>query len=152
MPGGRRLPLRVSTIEERGLPLVRELTRISRGSDPPVVKLEGALEILFGAFSGGDEPFRQLLVEGWLKGRREKPFRFAMAWLREQLRLCVEEILAEGIAGGAFREDLDPGALASVCVSAAEAFLLQPRAQDGAVPSDQLVRSLLGLAARTPSQ
>lgn len=144
--------MRVRTIEERGLPLVRELARITRGADPPAAKLEGALEILFGAFSGGDEPFRQLLLEGWLQGRRNKPVRLAIAWLREQLRLCVEEILAEGIAAGAFREDLDPATLAGVCLSAAEGCLLHPDTQGGTVPPDQLVRTLIRLAVRTAPQ
>ena len=147
-PRGRRLPVRVRTIEERGLPLVKELARIARGADPPAAKLEGALEILFGAFSGGDEPFRQLLLEGWLQGRQKKPVRLAIAWLREQLRLCVEEILADGVAAGAFREDLDPAALAAVCLSAAEGCLLQPDTQGGTVPPEQLVRTVISLALR----
>lgn len=135
-------------IEERGLALVKELARIARGADPPPVKLEGVLEVLFGAFSGGDEPFRQLLLEGWLRGRQEKPIRLAMAWLREQMRLCVEEILAEGVAARAFRDDIDLAALAEVCLGAAEGCLLQPDTQGGTVPPDQLVRALLGLVAR----
>ncbi len=145
---GRRLPVRVRAIEERGLPLVKELARIARGAHPPAVKLEGALEILFGAFSGGDEPFRQLLLEGWLRARQEKPFRLAMAWLREQMRLCVEEILIEGVAAGAFRDDVEPTALAAVCLSAAEGCLLQSGTLGGAVPPDHLVRVLLQLAIR----
>lgn len=127
---------------------MKELVRIARGADPPVAKLEGGLEILFGAFSGGDEPFRQLLLEGWLQGRQRKPFRLALAWLREQLRLCIEEILAEGVAAGALREDLDPAAVAAVCLGAAEACLLQPDPEGGTVPPDQLVRTLLRLIVR----
>jgi len=144
----RRLPVRISTIEERGLPLVKELARVARGADPPAVKLEGALEILFGAFSEGDEAFRQLLLSGWLRGRQEKTYRLAIAWLREQMRLSVEEILTEGIASGAFRDDVDPAALAAVCLGAAEGCLLQPGAQSGAVPPDRLVRTLLRLVLR----
>ncbi|MBI4610521.1 MAG: hypothetical protein HY726_16100 [Candidatus Rokubacteria bacterium] len=127
---------------------MKELVRIARGSNPPAVKLEGALEILFGAFSGGDEPFRQLLLEGWLRGRKEKPYRLALAWLREQLRLCVEEVLTAGVSAGAFRQDLDPAAFSAVCVNAAEGCLLQTEAGGGTVPPDQLVRTLLALAAR----
>lgn len=144
--------MRVRTIEERGLPLVKELARIARGADPPAAKLEGALEILFGAFSGGDEPFRQLLLEGWLQGRQKKPVRLAIAWFREQLRLCVEEILADGVAAGAFREDLDPAALAEVCLSATEGCLLQPGTQGGTVPPEQLVRTVISLTLRNAQQ
>ena len=151
-PTRRRLPVRVRTIEERGLALVRELHRIARGADAPSVKLEGALEILFGAFSGGDEPFRLLLLDGWLRAREQKPYRLAMAWLREQMRLCIEEILTEGITAGSFREDADPGALAAVCLGTAEGCLLQPDAHAGTVAPDQLVKILLGLAARPPKR
>ncbi len=147
-PTSRRLPVRISTIEERGLALVKELARVARSADPPAVRLEGALEILFGAFSEGDEAFRQLLLGGWLRGHEEKPYRLAMAWLREQMRLCVEEILIEGIASGAFRDDIDPAALAAVCLGAAEGCLLQPGAQSGAVPPDRLVKTLLRLVTR----
>jgi len=143
------LPVRISTIEERALPLVKELTRVARGSAPPAAKLEGALEILVGAFSEGDEPFRQLLLSGWLRARQEKPYRFAMAWLREQMRLCVEEILSEGIASGAFRDDVDAAALAAMCLGAAEDCLLQSGAQSGTVAPDWLVRTLLRLVMRT---
>ena len=146
---GRRLPVRVNTIEERGLALVKELDRVVRGAIPPAIKLEGALEILFGAFSGGDEPFRQLLLEGSLRGRQEKPFRLATAWLREQMRLCLEEILTEGIASGAFRDDVEPAVLAAVCLGAAEGCLLHSEAQSGTVPPDRLVRAILGLITRT---
>lgn len=140
--------MRVRTIEERGLPLVKELARIAREAVPVAAKLEGALEILFGAFSGGDEAFRQLLVEGWLRGRQEKSHRLAMAWLREQMRLCIEEILTEGIAGGAFRNDVDPPVLAALCLSAAEGCLLQSEAQSGTVPPDRVIRTLLELVLR----
>lgn len=142
----------MSAIEERGLALVKELARVARGSDPPTVKLEGVLEILFGAFSGGDEPFRRLLLEGWIRGRHEKAFRLAMAWLREQMRLCVEEVLVEGIAGGAFRADVDPASVAAVCVGAAEGCLLQSRDEGGVVPPGQLVRTVLGLVAPTAQE
>lgn len=127
---------------------MKELARLAGEADPPAVKLEGALEIIFGAFSGGDEPFRQLLLAGWLRGRQEKPFRLAMAWLREQMRLSVVEILAEGIAAGAFRENLDPEAVAGVCISAAEGCLLQSEAAGGTVSPGEQVRTILRLVAR----
>ncbi|MBI4588403.1 MAG: TetR family transcriptional regulator C-terminal domain-containing protein [Candidatus Rokubacteria bacterium] len=147
IPARRRLTVGVRAIEERGLPLVKELARLARGTDPPPVKLEGALDILFGAFGAGDEPFCDLLLEGWLRARRDKRLRLAMAWLREQLRLSVEEIVAEGIAARAFRADLDPVVFSAVCLGAAEGCLLQSASQGGPVAPDELVKTLLRLAA-----
>lgn len=138
--------MRVRAIEERGLPLVKELARLARRADPAPVKLEGALDVLFGAFGASDERFAGLLLEGWLRSRRDKRFRLAMAWLREQLRLSVEEILAEGLAAGAFRRDLDPVVFSALCLGAAEGCLLQSPSQGGAVPPDQQLRALLRLA------
>jgi len=125
---------------------VKELARLARHPDPPSLKLEGALDVLFGAFGASDERFAGLMLEGWLRARRDKRFRLAMAWLREQLRLSVEEILAEGVAGGAFRRDLDPVVFSAVCLGAAEGCLLQSPSQGGTVPPDQLLKLLLRLA------
>jgi len=125
---------------------VKELARLARRPDPPSLKLEGALDVLFGAFGASDERFAGLMLEGWLRARRDKRFRLAMAWLREQLRLSVEEILAEGVAGGAFRRDLDPVVFSAVCLGAAEGCLLQSPSQGGTVPPDQLLKLLLRLA------
>lgn len=125
---------------------MKELARLARRPDPPSLKLEGALDVLFGAFGASDERFAGLMLEGWLRARRDKRFRLAMAWLREQLRLSVEEILAEGVAGGAFRRDLDPVVFSAVCLGAAEGCLLQSPSQGGTVPPDQLLKLLLRLA------
>lgn len=125
---------------------MKELARLARRPDPPSLKLEGALDVLFGAFGASDERFAGLMLEGWLRARRDKRFRLAMAWLREQLRLSVEEILAEGVARGAFRRDLDPVVFSAVCLGAAEGCLLQSPSQGGTVPPDQLLKLLLRLA------
>lgn len=145
-PRGGPIRVRISAIEERALPLVKELSRLARGGDPPAVRLEGALDVLFGAFGASDERFAGLLLEGWLRARGDKRFRLVMAWFREQLRLSVEEILAEGIAAGAFRRDLDPVVFSAVCLGAAEGCLLQSPSQGGAVPPDQQLKALLRLA------
>lgn len=75
-----------------------------------------------------------------------------MAWLREQMRLTVEEVLVEGMAAGAFRDDLEPDALAAVCLGVAEGCLLPPQGQGGPVSVDRLVQTLIRLAARTPAR
>lgn|SRR5574337_235644 len=145
-PKSPGLPSGIRAVEERGLPLVKELSRLARRPDPPPLKLEGALDILFGAFGAGDERFCGQLLEGWLRARRDKRYRLAVAWFREQLRLSLEEILAEGIKGGTLRRDLDPAIFSAVCLGAAEGCLLQSASQGGAVSPDELAKFLLQLA------
>ena len=103
------------------------------------------MEVLFGAYGEGDLEFTGLLLRGWLRARADKQFRLALAWQREQLRLSLEDVLAEGVAAGAFRRDLDPGAMAAVILGAAEGCLLQSATQGGAVTAEQLLRTLLDL-------
>lgn len=145
-PAGRRPPrVAAAAVEERGLPIVRELHRIAKSADPPAVKLEGALEILFGAFGEADPEFSGLVLTGWMRAREDKQSRLTMAWLREQIRLSLEEILADGAAAGAFRADLHAGALAAVIVGAAEGCLLQTASHGGPVPPTVILRTLLRL-------
>ena len=132
-------------LEERALPIVTELDRVAKGSESPVVKLEGAMEILFGAYGESDLEFSGLFLSGWMRAREDKHFRLTIAWQREQARLSLQEILAEGIASGHFRDDLDPGAAAAVILGTAEGCLLQSATQGGPVPAEQLLRTLLRL-------
>lgn len=134
-------------VEERALPIVRELARVARGSERAPRKLEGALEILFGAYAEGDAHFSDALVGGWARAREDKQFRLTMAWLREQSRLSLEEILEEGVTSGDFRADLDAGAVATAMLGAAEGCLLQSSSAGGTVPPARLVRALLALVA-----
>jgi hypothetical protein len=133
-------------VEERARPIVAAVARVARGGDPPRAKLEGAMEILFGAYGESGPDFSGLLLSGWLRAREDKQYRLTLAWQREQLRLCIEDILAEGVTAGAFRSDLDTGAVAAVIVGAAEGCLLQAATDGGAVSPAQLVKTLLGLA------
>jgi len=118
---------------------------VAAGSESPAVKLEGAMEIIFGAYGLSDPDFSELLLTGWMRTRHDKHHRLALAWQREQLRLSLEEILVAGSAAGAFRRDLDAGAVAAVMLGAAEGCLLQAATQGGAVPPGELVKTLLGL-------
>ena len=68
---------------------------------------------------------RRLLLEGWVRAQRDKQYRLRLAWQREQLRLLLQDILAEGAVRGLFRSGLDAGAVAAAIVSAAEGCLLQ---------------------------
>ena len=135
----------MALIEERALPLVSELDRVAQGADPPRVKIEGAMEIIFGAYGESDPEFSGLLLTGWMRARGDKQFRLTLAWEREQIRLSLQDILAEGVAAGAFRVDLDPGAVAAVILGTAEGCLLQSATQGGAVTAEQLLRTLMRL-------
>jgi hypothetical protein len=135
-----------SQVEQRGLPIVAELARVARGPSPPRVKLEGAMEILFGAYGESDPDFSGLFLHGWMRARHDKQFRLTLAWQREQIRLSLEDILVEGVRTGAFRAGMDAGAVAAVIVGAAEGCLLQAATDGGAVTAEQIVRTLLTLA------
>ena len=135
----------VRAIEERFAPIVAAVDRVARGSESPEVRLEGAMEIIFGAHGQSDPDFSELLLAGWTRARRDKHQRLALAWQREQLRLALQEILQAGTASGAFRKDLDAGAVAAVILGAAEGCLLQAATQGGAVPPGEIVRTLLSL-------
>jgi hypothetical protein len=136
----------VQAIEERFAPIVAAVARVAAGAEPPVVRLEGAMEIIFGAYGLSDPDFSELLLTGWMRARHDKHHRLALAWQREQLRLSLEEILVAGSTAGAFRKDLDAGAVAAVMLGTAEGCLLQAATQGGAVPPGELVRTLLRLA------
>lgn|SRR5262245_10072598 len=136
----------MALLDERGLPIVREIARITQSVAAPSVKLEGALEILFGAYGEGGPDFSGLLLKGWMRAQEDKHVRLTLAWHREQVRLCLEEILAEGLAQGAVRSDLDPGAVAAVIMGAAEGCLLQTATDGGPVAAGELARAVLRLA------
>jgi hypothetical protein len=145
--GGHLAPVAAaSQVEQRGLPIVAELARVARGPGSPRLKLEGAMEVLFGAYGESDPDFSGLFLSGWVRARHDKQFRMTLAWQREQIRLSIEDILVEGVQARAFRADLDAGAVAAVIVGAAEGCLLQAATDGGAVSADQLVRTLLTLA------
>lgn len=135
-----------SQVEQRGLPIVAELARVARGAGTPRVKLEGAMEILFGAYGESDPDFSGLFLHGWMRARHDKQFRLTLAWQREQIRLSLEDILVEGVRVGVFRAGMDAGAVAAVIVGAAEGCLLQAATDGGAVTAEQIVRTLLTLA------
>jgi hypothetical protein len=139
------VPSPVRLLEQRALPIVSELVRVARDSHPPRVKLEGAMEILLGAYGESDPQFCELFLGGWLRAREDKEMRLTLAWQREQIRLCLHDILAEGVSTGDFRTDLDPGPVAAVIVGVAEGCLLQSATQGGSVPAAELLRALLRL-------
>jgi hypothetical protein len=136
----------IQAIEERFAPIVAAVDRVACSAEPPAVRLEGAMEIIFGAYGQSDPDFSEMLLTGWMRARHDKHHRLALAWQREQLRLALDEILQAGVAAGAFRKDLVTGAVAAVMVGAAEGCLLQSATQGGAVPPGEMVRALMSLA------
>ncbi len=127
------------------MPLVKELARIAAGTEPPLARLEGALEILFGAYAAGAPEFVDLLLEGFTGARRDRHHRLTLAWQREQLRLSLVDILTEGQRAGAVRPAVDAGAAGALMLGAAEAGLLLPAAEGHAVTPGEQVRALLAL-------
>jgi hypothetical protein len=103
------------------------------------------LSALLGAAAAGRSGLAATLVEGWNRARTDKQYRLTMAWLREQLRLSLEDIVAEGVARRTFRPGLDSGAVAAIALGAAESCLLQAESDGGAVPPERLVRAFLRL-------
>src|ERR1700694_2257271 len=91
----------LQAIEERFGPIVAAVARVACDGNAPAVRLEGAMEIIFGAHGQSDPDFSELLLTGWMRARRDKHHRLALAWQREQLRLALQEILQAGTASGA---------------------------------------------------
>jgi hypothetical protein len=138
----------LEALDKRIEPIVEAVARAARDAGSPAVRLERALEILFDAYAGGDPGFSALLLEGWVRAQRDKQYRLRLAWQREQLRLLLQDILAEGAVRGLFRSGLDAGAVAAAIVSAAEGCLLQAAMQGGAVSPAELSRALVALTLR----
>jgi hypothetical protein len=138
--------LPVERVEQLGLPTVSQLARVARSAEPPAAKLETALEVLFRSYAVGDPEFADVILNGWIRARHDKQCRLTMAWHREQLRLTLADILAQGVVRGAFRRDLEPGAVAAVILGAAEGCLLQNASEGGPVSAGELAKAVLQLA------
>ncbi len=141
-------PGALEVLDKRIVPIVEAVARAARDAGSPAVRLEQALEILFGAYAGADPGFSALLLEGWVRAQRDKQYRLRLAWQREQLRLLLQDILAEGAVRGLFRAGLDAGAVAAIIVGTAEGCLLQAAMQGGAVSPAELSRAIVALTLR----
>jgi transcriptional regulator BetI-like protein len=135
----------VEQLDARGLPLVAEIARVAGRPDTPAAKLEAALGVLFAAYGATDRGFSDALIAGWLRARDDKQCRLTLAWHREQIRLSLEEILAEGVTHGVFRPDLDPGAAAAVLLNAAEGCLLHAPTEGGTVSPAEVAQAAFAL-------
>jgi hypothetical protein len=146
----RAVPFSAAQMKSRGALLVREIAGAGEAAASPADRLERVMAALFAAFES--EPLCQLFIEGWSRARRSKGLRLELAWIREQLRLSVEEVLRDGVRGGVFRSDLDPAATAAVILGAAEGFLLQSVNQGGPIPAERLADTLLRAVLRNPAE
>ena len=115
---------------------------------PPAVRLERALEILFGAYAGSGARLLGAAARGM--GPRS-----AGQAVPPEARLAARAApaLAPGRPGGRggarhLRSGLDAGAVAAVIVGAAEGCLLQAAIQGGAVSPAELFRALFALTLR----
>ncbi len=145
---GSREALFLAAVEAEGSAVVKTVAGAWAADDPPEKKLRSCLTALVAAFSDRQELRCQLLLRGWAEAASQKRVRLAMAWIREQIRLCLEEIIEEGVVKGVFRSDLDPAALSAIALGVAEGLLIQSSIQGGAVPVERLVHAL----ERTVSQ
>ena len=123
------------------------LLHLLRREEDDVVWVPEPVAVEVRAYGESDPEFSGLLLTGWTKAREDKQYRLTMAWLREQSRLSIQEIVAEGVTGGAFRSNLDAGAFAAIILGAAEGCLLQAPSHGGPVPPASIVTALLRLAA-----
>lgn len=138
-------PVPAAALEARLVPIVKEVARIAGSGEAPLAKLEGALEVLFGAYGAGAPDFTDRLIDGWVSARRDKQHRLTLAWQREQVRLSLADVIAEGQRHGTFRPGVDAGAAAALMLGAAEAGLLQTPTQGGAIGPAEQVRALIVL-------
>ena len=134
----------------RTAPLVKEVAQAAGTDSPPAERLGRVMTVLFAA--SADEALCQLWMEGWSRARRSKGLRLELAWIREQLRLSVEELLSAGMRDGTFRADLDPGVMAAVILGAADGLLLQSANQGGPVPAERLADTLQRAVLRNPAE
>ncbi len=132
-----------SSVEQRVLALSREIAAIAAGPDPPRRKRDRALATVAAAF-GEDGELASLLLHAWHRARADESLALALAWVREQLRVSLQEILEAGVRAGTVRKDPDPPTLAWVLLAACEALLREAHG-GGVVPTSDILRALARL-------
>lgn len=141
----RRRPRAPATlpVEQRILVLAREVAAIAAASDPPRVRRDQALAKIAAAF-GEDGEITALLPGAWERARSDEALGLALAWIREQLRASLEEILEAGVRVRAIRNDPPPAVLAWVLLAGCEA-LVHEAPGGGAVPTGDILKALARL-------
>jgi hypothetical protein len=138
----------LEALDARVLPIVTALARIAREPGSTLARLERAVQLLLDAYATADADLSRRLLAGWLRAREDKQWRLRLAWQREQIRLALQDILAEGTVRGELRTGLDVGAVAAVVVGTAESALLQVASEGGPVGTAELARTLVDLTRR----
>jgi hypothetical protein len=139
-PSARRL----TALETRLSPLVREIAGIATSGERPIVRLERMLDALFAAY-GEAAGLAGVLLDAWARAGRDKQHGLTLAWHQEQIRLAVVDVLRDGQRAGAVGQQLDAEATAAVVVGWAEARVLHAGSQAGAVGPREQARALLAL-------
>jgi len=127
-------------VETRILGLAREVAAIAAATAPPRVRRDLALAKIAAAF-GEDRAIPALLPAARERARSDEALGLALAWIREQLRASLEEILEAGVRGGTIRKDPPPAVLAWVLLAGCEA-LVHEAPGGGAVPTADIVHAL----------
>jgi len=130
-PAARR-ETKPTEAERRLLDLAREL------SARPGADVSGALGLLAAAHAP-DAPLPRAMAQAWIRGREDKTAALALAWAREQVRLALEEILAQAPHRSALSPSVETRAW--LLLAAAESIAHEPEA----AAADRL-RALLDLA------
>ena len=148
MPGRRkarrgREERQAFPVEGRVLALAREVAAIAAAPDPPRTRRDHALAKIAAAFSE-DRELASLLLAAWHRARTDDALALALAWVREQLRASLQEILEAGARTGAIRKDPEPAVLAWVLLAGCEA-LLREAPGGGVAPTADVLRALARL-------
>lgn len=131
-------------VEKPILALAREVAAIAAAAaDPPRIRRDQALAKIAAAF-GEDGEITALLPAAWERARSDEALGLALAWIREQLRASLEEILEAGVRVGAIRKDPPPPVLAWVLLAGCEA-LVHEAPGGGAVPTGDILQALARL-------
>src|SRR5439155_174461 len=80
------------------------------------IRRDQALAKIAAAF-GEDGEITALLPAAWERARSDEALGLALAWIREQLRASLEDILEAGVRVGAIRKDPPPAVLAWVLLA-----------------------------------
>ena len=90
-------------VDTRILGLAREVAAIAAATAPPRVRRDLALAKIAAAF-GEDRAIPALLPAARERARSDETLGLALAWIREQLRASLEEILEAGVRVGTTRK------------------------------------------------
>jgi hypothetical protein len=130
-------------LEDRVLALAREVSSIAAAPDPPRARRDRALETIARAF-GEDPELAARLLAAWHRAGTDERLALTLAWVREQLRASLEEILEAGVKSRVFRRDPKPAVLAWVLLAGCEA-LLREAPGGGVASTAEILRGLARL-------